>query len=79
MDLVSLVFCLGPVEVHISKGQHPIDGSPLIVHAFDPTSVRLIDCPEKVFVNSKNRLIIDPTHAGKGSLKISIKGQFFSF
>lgn len=72
----SEIVVLGPVEIHISKGNQPIAGSPLIVQAFDPTAVRLVDCPEKVLVNTTNRLIIDPTEAGKGSLKISVKGSF---
>jgi hypothetical protein len=46
----------------------------LIVHAFDPASVHLIDFPEKIQLNTTNRFIIDPTKAGKGSLKIAIKG-----
>ena len=65
------------MEIHISKEHQPIDGSPLIIHAFDPAAVRLIDYPDKVYVNTTNRLIIDPTQAGKGSLKISIKGEFY--
>lgn len=66
--------CLGPVEIHISKENEPIDGSPLIVHAFDPAEVHLLDFPEKILINTTNRFIIDPTKAGKGSLKIAIKG-----
>ena len=65
---------LGPVEIHILKEKEPIDGSPLIVHAFDPAAVELTDFPEKIFVQTTSRFIIDPTKAGKGSLKIAIRG-----
>jgi len=67
-------FFLGPVEIHITKEKEPIDGSPLIVHAFDPANVYLIDFPDKILINTTNRFVIDPTKAGKGSLKISIRG-----
>jgi hypothetical protein len=62
------------VEIHISKEKEPIDGSPLIVHAFDPTAVSLLDFPDKIRMNTTNRFVIDPTKAGKGSLKIVIRG-----
>ncbi|CAF3728092.1 unnamed protein product [Rotaria sp. Silwood1] len=65
---------IGPVEIHILKDNEPIDGSPLIVHAFDPSSVYLNDFPDKIQTNTINRFIIDPTKAGKGSLKVAIKG-----
>ncbi|CAF4300667.1 unnamed protein product, partial [Adineta steineri] len=62
-----------PVEIHISKENEPINGSPLIVHAFDPASVYLMNFPDKLLLNAINRFIINPTKAGKGSLKIAIK------
>ncbi|CAF4703504.1 unnamed protein product [Rotaria sp. Silwood2] len=65
---------IGPVEIHISKDNEPIDGSPIIVNAFDPSAVNLIDFPDKIQINATNRFIIDPTKAGKGSLKVSVKG-----
>ncbi|CAF1246383.1 unnamed protein product [Rotaria sordida] len=65
---------IGPVEIHIAKDNEPIDGSPLIVHAFDPSSVYLIDFPDKIQIDTINRFVIDPTKAGKGSLKVAIKG-----
>jgi hypothetical protein len=71
----SKIFILGPVEIHISKEKEPIDGSPLIVHAFDPTAVNLLDFPDKILMNTTNRFVIDPTKAGKGSLKIAIRGM----
>jgi hypothetical protein len=67
-------FISGPVEIHISKEKEPIDGSPLIVHAFDPTAVLLLDFPDQILINTTNRFVIDPTKAGKGSLKIAIRG-----
>ncbi|CAM4895437.1 unnamed protein product [Rotaria socialis] len=65
---------VGPVEIHILKDDEPIDGSPLIVNAFDPAAVYLTDFPDPVQINLVNRFMIDPTKAGKGSLKVSIKG-----
>lgn len=65
---------LGPIEIHISKENEPINGSPLIVHAFDPAAVTVMDFPEKLQINTINRFIINPTKAGKGSLKVAIKG-----
>ena len=62
------------MEIHISKEKEPIDGSPLIVHAYDPAAVSLLNFPDKVLKNTTNRFVIDPTKAGKGSLKISIRG-----
>lgn len=62
------------MEIHISKDNEPVDGSPLIVHAFDPAAVSLSDFPEKAYVNTTNRFTIDPSKAGKGSLKVAIKG-----
>lgn len=64
------------MEIHIFKGHQAIDGSPLIVYAFDPAAVHLIEFPKKIIVNRIHRFIIDPTKAGKGSLKIAIKGKF---
>ena len=72
-------FILGPVEVHITKEKEPIDGSPLIVHAFDPTAVSLLDIPDKLLMNTTNRFVIDPIKAGKGSLKIAIRGMPLDF
>jgi len=65
---------LGPVEIHILKENQPINGSPLIVHAFDPSAVYLIDFPKKILINTINRFLIDTSKAGKGSLKVIIKG-----
>lgn len=70
---------LGPVEIHITKDDEPIDGSPLIVHAFDPAAVYLTDLPDKIFTNTINRFMIDPSKAGKGSLRVSIKGRNIRF
>lgn len=64
------------MEIHIVKGKEPIDGSPLLVHAFDPNAVALLDFPKKIFTNTFNRFTLDPTKAGKGSLKIVIRGEF---
>ena len=64
------------MEIHIFKEKEPIDGSPLIVNAFDPNAVCLLDFPKKIFANTINRFLIDPTKAGKGSLKIAIRGEF---
>lgn len=66
----------GPVEIHIRKEDQPIDGSPLIVHAFDPAGVHLLDLPEKIFAQTVHRFLIDPVKAGKGSLKIAIRGLY---
>lgn len=65
---------LGPIEIHISKENQPIEGSPIIVHAFNPSAVHLIDIPKRILVNTKASFLIYTTHAGKGSLKITIKG-----
>jgi hypothetical protein len=46
----------------------------LIVNAFDPAAVYLMDFPEKLQINVINRFVINPTKAGKGSLKVAIKG-----
>jgi hypothetical protein len=62
------------MEIHISKETEPINGSPLLVHAFDPAAVYLMDFPDKLQLNTVNRFVINPTKAGKGSLKISVKG-----
>ncbi|CAF1615421.1 unnamed protein product, partial [Adineta ricciae] len=67
------VTTVGPVEIHISKENEPINGSPLVVHAFNPASVYLMDFPDKLQLNTTNRFIINPTKAGKGSLKIAVK------
>lgn len=66
---------VGPVEIHIFKDNEPTDGSPLIVHAFDPAAVHLIDLPESFSAQTIHRFTIDPTKAGKGSLKIAIRGR----
>ena len=66
---------LGPVEIHIFRGRHAIDGSPLIIHAFDPSAVELINFPKRIFINTVSSFLLDVTHAGKGSLKITIKGK----
>jgi hypothetical protein len=65
---------LGPVEIHITKDNQVIDGSPLIVHAFDPSVVQIINFPKRILINTTNSFLLDPTQAGKGSLKITIKG-----
>ncbi|CAF1398822.1 unnamed protein product [Adineta steineri] len=64
---------VGPVKIHISKGSEPLNGSPLIVHAFDPTSIQIQNFPKKAFLKTTHSFLIDPTLAGKGSLKIIIK------
>ncbi|CAF4697156.1 unnamed protein product [Rotaria sp. Silwood2] len=74
MKLNDVINIHRPVEIHISKDNEPIDGSPIIVNAFDPSAVNLIDFPDKIQINATNRFIIDPTKAGKGSLKVSVKG-----
>ena len=63
------------MEIHISKEKEPIEGSPLIVHAFDPTAVNVLDFPDQIIMNTTNRFVLDPTKAGKGSLKIAIRGM----
>jgi hypothetical protein len=75
-----VILILGPVEIHISEGNEPIDGSPLMVHAFDPSTIQIIGFPKKIHINKTHSFLIDPTLAGKGSLKITIKGftSFFS-
>lgn len=65
---------LGPVEIHILKEGQSINGSPLTVHAFDPSAVHLIDFQKRILINTKNSFPIRTTHAGRGSLKITIKG-----
>jgi hypothetical protein len=70
---------LGPVEIHILKENQPVTGSPLTVHAFDPTAVYLINFPKKIQINTKTSFYINTTQAGKGSLKITIKGFFYIF
>lgn len=45
------------------------------MHAFDPAAVYLMDFPEKLQLNVNNRFVINPTKAGKGSLKIAVKGM----
>ena len=65
---------LGPIKIHVLKENQPIGGSPLIVHAFDPSVVHIINFPKKIHVNTLNSFIIDATQAGKGSLKIILKG-----
>lgn len=70
---------IGPVEIHIFKNNEPIDESPLIVHAFDPATVHLIDLPESFSAQTIHRFTIDPTNAGKGSLKVSIRGEKMHF
>jgi hypothetical protein len=67
------------VEIHITKEKEPIDGSPLIVHAFDPTAVSVLDFPDKLLMDTINRFVIDPTKAGKGSLKVAIRGMPSNF
>lgn len=66
---------LGPVEIHIFKGRHAIDGSPLIIHAFDPSAVELLNFPKRIFINTVSSFLLDVAHAGKGSLKVNIKGK----
>ena len=66
---------LGPVEIHIFKGRQTIDGSPLIIHAFDPSAVQIIDFPKKISVNTISSFLLDVAKAGKGSLQITIKGK----
>jgi hypothetical protein len=73
-ECITLII-LGPIEIHILKENEPVDGSPLIVHAFDPFGVHIINFPKKIQINTINHFLIDPTKAGKGSLKISIKGS----
>jgi hypothetical protein len=68
----------GPVEIHLTKENHEIDGSPLIVNAFDPSTVQIINFPKRVFINTTSCFLLDPTQAGKGSLKMTIKGFFSS-
>ncbi len=52
----------------------------MVVHAFDPSAVRLINFPKRIRIKTLNSFLIDPTQAGKGSLKITIKGfSIFSF
>jgi len=65
---------LGPVKIHILKENQPIDGSPLIVHAFDPSAVHIIDFPKRILINTTNHFSINAIQAGKGSLNITIKG-----
>ncbi|CAM4749067.1 unnamed protein product [Rotaria magnacalcarata] len=65
---------VGPVEIHILKDNELITDNPLIVYAFDPSAVRLINFPKKIQVNTTHEFHIDPTQAGKGALKIMIKG-----
>jgi hypothetical protein len=65
---------LGPVKIDILKENRPIDGSPLIVHAFDPSAVHLINFPKRILTNTINYFSINAIQAGKGSLKITIKG-----
>ncbi|UJR14889.1 hypothetical protein I4U23_001873 [Adineta vaga] len=64
---------IGSVKIHVLKGTESISGSPLIVHAFDPSSIQIMNFPTKVYQNKTHSFLIDPTLAGKGSLKIIIK------
>ncbi len=65
---------LGLVEIHIIKENHEIDGSPLAVNAFDPSAVQIINFPKRILINTSNSFLLDPTQAGKGSLKMTMKG-----
>ena len=56
----------------------PLIGSPLLVHAFDPSSIQIMNFPTKIYKNTMNSFLIDPTLAGKGSLKIIIKGSWIN-
>ena len=66
------------MEIHILKDNQSINGSPLIVHAFDPSAVHLMNLPKRININTKTSFLIDVKQAGKGSLKIHIKGLSIS-
>ncbi len=70
-----MMIILGPVEIHISKENQSIADSPFIVHAFDPSLVYVINFPKRIQVNTTTSCMIDTTQAGKGSLKMTIKGS----
>ncbi|CAF3378932.1 unnamed protein product [Rotaria socialis] len=64
---------VGHVEIHILEDNELITDNPLIVYAFDPSAVHLINFPKKIQINTTHEFHIDPTQAGKGTLKIMIK------
>ncbi|CAF1001104.1 unnamed protein product [Rotaria sordida] len=64
---------VGPVKIYILKQKELINDSPLIVNAFDPSAVHVINFPKNIQINTATCFHIDSTKAGKGTLKIIIK------
>ncbi|CAF4496856.1 unnamed protein product, partial [Rotaria sp. Silwood2] len=63
---------VGLVKIHLLKEKGSINESLFIVHAFDPSAVHLINFSKNILINTTNLFHIDPTKAGKGTLKIII-------
>ncbi|CAF1278454.1 unnamed protein product [Rotaria sordida] len=64
---------VGPIKIYILKQKELINDSPLIVNAFDPSAVHVINFPKNIQINTATCFHIDSTKAGKGTLKIIIK------
>ncbi|CAF3702812.1 unnamed protein product, partial [Rotaria sp. Silwood1] len=64
---------VGPMKIYILNKKETFNENPLIVNAFDPSAVHLINFPKNIQINKTTCFYIDPIKAGKGIIQIIIK------